>query len=162
MSKRITIITLCIAVFGTLCGCGESSSVTLRDDVPTIDISAAIDSAITSDGLITVDESYILGRMKIDTSKCSDYIVRITSIGTAIDEYGIFRTADEAAAAEIASQAETYLERYLASWMEEYRPEEKPKLLAAKVHTVGVYVFYSVMSETDSDAALSALNDLIN
>ena len=63
-----------------------------------------INGAITSEGLITVEEGYILGRMQIDTAKCTDYVVRITSIGTAIDEYGIFRAADEAAAVVIDRQ----------------------------------------------------------
>jgi len=154
---------LALAALCLLCACGGSAPAdeTLRSDVPAADISAAIDSAITSEGLITVEEGYVLGRMQIDISKCVDYVVRITSIGTAIDEYGIFRAADETSAAEVAAQAEAYLERYLESWMDEYRPEEKPKLLAAEVYTRGVYVIYTVMGDDNAAAALSALDSLI-
>lgn len=163
MFKRIVVLAISLAALCLMCACGSSAPAVevLRGDVPAADISAAIDGAITSEGLITVEEGYILGRMQIDTAKCTDYVVRITSIGTAIDEYGIFRATDEAAAAEIAAQAEAYLERYLESWMDEYRPEEKPKLLAAEVHTKGVYVIYTVMGDDNSAAALSALDSLI-
>ena len=162
MFRRILSAILALAALCALCACGSSPAETFKSDIPAADISAAIESAISSEGLITVEEGYILGRMQIDTAKCTDYVVRITSIGTAIDEYGIFRAADEASAEEVAKQAEAYLERYLASWMDEYRPEEKPKLLAAEVHTKGVYVIYTVMSDADSAAALEALTGLIS
>ncbi|MBR5262068.1 MAG: DUF4358 domain-containing protein [Oscillospiraceae bacterium] len=162
MFKKSIIILLCLASLCLMCACGGSEpSSTVRSDVPASDISAAVEAAISSEGLIQVDESYILGRMQIDTAKCSDYVVKITSIGTAIDEYGIFRAADEASAKEVTEQVKAYFERYLASWMDEYRPEEKPKLQAAEVHTEGVYVFYTIMGEADADAALAALNSLI-
>ena len=162
MYKKSVIILLCLASLCLMCACGSSAQTdSVRSDIPSADISAAIDSAITSEGLIQVEEGYILGRMQIDTAKCSDYVVKITSIGTAIDEYGIFRAADEASAKEVSEQVQAYLDRYLASWMDEYRPEEKPKLLAAEVHTKGVYVIYTVMGDDNAAAALSALDGLI-
>lgn len=162
MYKKSVIILLCLASLCLMCACGSSAQTdSVRSDIPSADISAAIDSAITSEGLIQVEEGYILGRMQIDTAKCSDYVVKITSIGTAIDEYGIFRAADEASAKEVSEQVQAYLDRYLASWMDEYRPEEKPKLLAAEVHTKGVYVIYTVMGDDNAAAALSALDSLI-
>lgn len=162
MFKKSVIILLCLAVLCLMCACGGSEpSSTVRSDVPAADISAAVEAAISSEGLIQVEESYILGRMQIDTSKCSDYVVKITSIGTAIDEYGIFRAADEASAQEISEQVKAYFDRYLASWMDEYRPEEKPKLQAAEVRAEGVYVFYTIMADADADAALAALHSLI-
>lgn len=162
-SKSISALALALAALCMLCACGSGGTDdVLRNDVPSADISAAIDDAISSEGLITVEESYIAGRMQIDTAKLADYVVRITSIGTAIDEYGVFRALDEASAREIAAQVQGYLDRYLESWMDEYRPEEKPKLLAAEVHTKGVYVIYTIMSDDNSAAALAALDSLIH
>jgi hypothetical protein len=57
--------------------------------------------------------------------------------GANVDEYGVFRGADEAQAAEIKKAVEDYLAMRVDSWMDAYMPEEKPKVTSAQIEDRG-------------------------
>ncbi len=45
--------------------------------------------------------------------------------------------------------------------MDEYLPEEKPKLENAKVRICGNYGIYAILSEADRDAAFASFEDML-
>jgi len=160
--KKITKIVaavLCLAAFCSLAACGSKG---LRTDVPALDIAECVAKAIgKTEGLTTVDESYVTGRLQVDVSRCEEYVVRINSFGTDVDEFGIFKAKDEDSAAAVAAEVQSYLDNRLATWMDEYMPEEKPKVENAEVRTAGVYVLYGILSDSARKAAFAALDEAI-
>lgn len=152
--KKTNIAALAAALVMTLCifaGCGVQAK-----NVPVSDIAAAVDTAIgKSDSLTEVDDSYIKGYMKIDASSFEEFTVRINAFGANIDEYGIFKAADSSQAKEIKAAVEAYLKLRLDTWMDEYMPEEKPKLTSAEVKTKGNYIMYCILSDSDKAVAFS-------
>lgn len=136
-----------------LCACGSGNG----KDVPVDDIVAAVDTALgKGDSLVAVDENYIKGYMKMEVADYDGFTVKINAYGANIDEYGVFRAKDSSQAKEIKSAVEGYLQLRADSWMDEYMPEEKPKLTAAEVKTSGNYVMYCILSDTDKSAAFGA------
>ena len=151
MKKTISILLAAALALCLLAGCGKKA-------VSEPDMSALadlVDAAIGNEGaLVETDANYIKGMMKMDVSDYAAYTVKINTIGIAIDEYGIFKGADEAQAKEIKTAVENYLQLREDTWMKEYRPEEFPKLQAAEVWTEGNYVMYAILSD-DAKAAAS-------
>ena len=142
MKKTISILLAAALALCLLAGCGKKA-------VSEPDMSALadlVDAAIGNEGaLVETDANYI---------NYAAYTVKINTIGIAIDEYGIFKGADEAQAKDIKTAVENYLQLREDTWMKEYRPEEFPKLQAAEVWTEGNYVMYAILSD-DAKAAAS-------
>ena len=155
--KKKNLATLIAALVMALClfaGCGAQAK-----NVPVADIAAAVDTALgKEDALTAVDDSYIKGYMKIDTSSFEEFTVKINAFGANIDEYGIFKAADSSQAKEIKTAVEAYLQLRLDTWMDEYMPEEKPKLTSAEVRTNGNYIMYCILSDSDKTAAFGAFD----
>ena len=152
--RRFAAFMLALAmVLALLCGCGGTKNVEVGD------IAAAVDEALDKGGnLVAVDEAYIKGYMKMDVSEYEGFTVKINAYGANIDEYGVFRAKDSSQAREIKSAVEGYLQLRVDSWMEEYMPEEKPKLSAAEVKTNGNYIMYCILGDADKAAAFAAFD----
>jgi len=141
-------------VLALLCACGSGAK-----DVPIEDVVAAVDEALgKGDSLAEMGADYIKGYMKMDVSGYEGFTVKINAYGANIDEYGVFRAKDSAQVKDIKSAVEAYLQLRVDSWMEEYMPEEKPKLTSAEVKTNGSYVMYCILSDADRQAAFGALD----
>jgi len=82
--------------------------------------------------------------------------VKINAKGVNIDEYGVFKAADEKEAASVKAAAEGYLRFRLDTWMREYMPEELPKLENAQVKVCGSYVLYAILDEDAAQAVFDA------
>lgn len=152
--KRFAALVLALVmVMVVLCACGSTKNVEVAD------IAAAVDAALNKgDSLVSVDEAYIKGYMKIDVADFDGFCVKINAYGANIDEYGVFRAKDSSQAKEIKSAVDSYLQLRRDSWMDEYMPEEKPKLSAAEVKTNGNYVMYCILGDTDKSAAFDAFD----
>jgi len=151
------LLALCTALC-LLCACGGGEA----KDVPVADIAAAVDEALgKGDSLSEVDSSYVKGYMRMDTDDYEEYVVKINAYGENIDEYGVFKASDSDQAKTVAEAAQAYLELRLSSWMDEYMPEEKPKLTSAEVKTEGSYVMYCILSDSDREAAFGAFSDAL-
>ncbi|MGI5936763.1 MAG: DUF4358 domain-containing protein [Oscillospiraceae bacterium] len=149
-SALLVIMALALSL---LSACGKSSVA----DVPVEDIAKKVDEAIGNEGtLIAVDADYIRGYMRMDVSDYMGFVVKINAYGANIDEYGIFKGADGNQAKEIAKAVEDYLQMREDTWMEEYMPEEKPKLLAAESKVLGNYVMYAILWDEEKAAAFDA------
>jgi len=145
-------VTALLMLLG-LCACGGADI----KDVPVDTLAGSVAQAIDkSENLIKMDCEYIFGYMGMDVSEYEGFAVEINAYGANIDEFGIFKGKDEAQAGEIKSAIEDYLQLRLASWMEEYMPDEKPKLTSAEIKTVGTYVMYCILGDEDKLTAFEA------
>lgn len=156
--KAVSLVVIGVMALAMLCACGSSAA----SDVPVEDICSAVDTALAKqDKLVAVEENYIKGYMKMDVSDYDQYAVKINAYGANIDEYGIFKSKDAAQTKEVKAAVEAYLQLRLDSWMDEYMPEEKPKLADAEIKTVGNYVMYCILSDSDKSAAFAAFEDAL-
>ncbi len=136
----------------TACGGGE-----VRNDVAVSELSAKINSELESGAdLVDAPESYISSSMGFDLSSVSEYVVKINSRGVNIDEYGIFKAADDSQLQQLQTAVSNYLQFRVDTWMVEYMPEEFPKLQNAETKTIGNYVMYAILSDSDKQAVFSA------
>lgn len=158
MKRTISLVLLAVLCVGLLCACNNGTDTpTTKTDVSVTDLAAKVDEAIgAGENMAARDEDYIQGMMKMDVSNYSEYIVKTNAMGTNIDEYGIFKAADETQAAEIAQAVDAYLKMRNETWMEEYMPEEHPKMEAASYEVCGLYVMYAVLADDAKTAAFGA------
>lgn len=157
MKKTKTImVSLCaLMLLALLAACGGAK---VKDDVPVSELSSAVDLAIGNEGdLVSAPESYLSSLMALDFSANPEYVVKINSRGVNIDEYGIFKAGSGQDVSELESIVKGYIQRRLDTWMPEYMPEELPKLENAQVKTLGNYVMYTILSDTQRTEAVTAL-----
>ena len=143
--KRSICILLCLAALLCLGACGKKAA--WRTDVPLSTLAEAVEKHLDGGSLAAMQESYLKGAMKLDPAIFADWLVKINAYGANIDEYGIFKAPDEAGVAAVKQAAEDYLKLRRDTWMEEYMPEEKPKLTQAEVKVCGLYVIYAIVSD---------------
>ena len=161
--KKFIALTLILAALFTLCACssGGNDAVEYKTDISAADLAAQV-TALKDDWSFTaMNDSYISGAMKIDVSEYADYIVNMNSMGTNVDEFGIFKARDEASVTAVKEDAEEYLQFRLDTWMEEYMPEEKPKLENAEVKVCGLYVMYAILDDSTRADAFSAFESYL-
>lgn len=152
--RRLGAAVLALAMLMLLCACGSGAK-----DVPIEDVVSAVDTALNKgDNLVAVDENYIKGYLKMDVADYDGFTVKINAYGANIDEYGLFKAKDSSQAKEIKAAVEAYLQLRLDSWMDEYMPEEKPKLTSAEIRSSGNYVMYCILGDADKSAAFGALD----
>lgn len=159
-TRRAVSALLCAAMICLLlCTCGSS---TVRDDVAVSDIAAKVSQSIgKADSLVEADANYIKGYMKTDPEKFGGYTMLINAYGVNIDEFGIFKAGENMSAEDIKAVVESYLQLRLDSWMDEYMPEEKPKLTGAEVKLMGSYVMYCILSDADKTTAFAAFEEAL-
>lgn len=154
MKKTVSIVLLAVMLLGALTACGGDK---VADNVAVSGIEARVDEAIGNDGsLVAMDAAYIQSYMQMDVSQYADYVVKVNSKGVNIDEYGIFKGADEAQTKAIEQAVKDYFALRRASWMPEYMPEEYPKLEAEHYKVMGNYVIYAILSDGDAESAFDA------
>ncbi len=152
--KRIISFLLLITLFLSLAACSQKAA--YKDNVPMEDLAAAVEQYLDGGSLASMQESYLSGPMKLDTILFADFLVKINAYGANIDEYGIFKARDDAGVAAVKKAAEDYLQLRKDTWMEEYMPEEKPKLTQAAVKVCGLYVIYVIVADEVREPILSA------
>ncbi len=159
MRKAIILLFALLSAFCMLSSCAKKEA--WRADVPMSELTAAVEAGLASEGLTAMDEAYLKGALKLDDSLFDDYAVKINAYGVNIDEYGIFKALDEDSVPSVRAAVEDYLRLRKETWMEEYMPEEKPKLEAAEVRTCGLYVMYAILSDGERETAFSGFEDAL-
>ena len=156
MKKIISITLLSFITLLLLASCAKTS---YKSDVSVSDLAAAIDKNLGADNFTAMNESYLKGAMKLDAALFSDYVVKLNAQGVNIDEYGIFKAPDENSVDSVKEAVEGYIKLRKDTWMDEYMPEEKPKLEAAEVKVCGLYVMYAIL---DDNSKKTAFDDFEN
>lgn len=156
--KPISLL-LCLVALLSLCACGGEK---INTDVVPADISENIVKALGAvDAMTALDESYITGRMDIDLSNCAEYDVRLSTASINVNEFGVFKAKDVDHVEALDADVQAYLAMRLETWMDEYLPEEKPKVENAQVRTFGPYVIYTILSESDSQIAIDTMSEML-
>ncbi len=157
---RIFALILVVALLAcALCACGGKTE---DKNVPASDIAAAVAEKIgKTDALSAVDANWLKGWMKADAAAFGDYAVYLNSYGANVDEFGIFKAGENMSVADIEKTVQSYLDLKLASWMDEYMPEEKYKVEDASYEVVGNYVMYCILSGEDSEAAFGVFSEML-
>ena len=143
--KRSICILLCLAALLCLGACAKKDA--WRTDEPLDTLAETVEKHLDGGSQAAMQESYLKGAMKMDPSIFAQWLVKINAYGANIDEYGIFKAPDEAGVTAVREAAEGYLKLRRDTWMEEYMPEEKPKLTQAEVKVCGLYVFYAIVAD---------------
>lgn len=148
MKKQFLPILALALMLALLAGCGEAAD-------PGFDaVADAVKAAVGTEDMAEQDAAYIAGMIKLESGSYEDALLMKTNVGTASDEFGLFKGKDEAQAEAIHAAIEDYLQRSLDGFLP-YHPEELPKLQNAKIYTEGSYVLYTVLDE-ETKAAVSA------
>ncbi len=157
---KITALILVLAMMACLVSaCGDKSD---DKNVPAADIAAAVAEKIgKSDAMSAVDANWVKGWMKVDAAEFGDFAVYLNSYGANVDEFGVFKAGENMSAADIEKTVQSYLDLKLASWMDEYMPEEKYKVEDASYEVVGNYVMYCILSGEDSEAAFGVFSEML-
>ena len=154
--KRSLSLVLCaVSLLLLLAACGGGS--TPAKDVPVADLAKAVSDALGKTDLASSDGMF-LGMTKKTAEELGEHLIQLNVYGTNIDEFGIFK-AGAMTTEQLKAAADDYLSKRLASWMDEYMPEEKPKLTGAEARIVGNCVMYCILSEADKDTAFQALEN---
>lgn len=113
--------------------------------------------------LTPVDDDFINGMLQLDLSNVSEYLLKIQTSGTEVDQYGIFKAKSEKAADLLANSVQAYLEMLRENWQNfNYLPEETPKINAAEVKTAALYVVFVVAAEDEKAAVFDEFYAMLN
>ena len=153
--KRSLAILLAVCAILSLCACGGDKA-EYKDDVAVSDLADKIIATNDSWSFTEMNDSYLEGAMKLNPSDFAEYSVNINAMGTTADEFGIFKAKDADSVTTVKEAAEGYLSFRLDTWMDEYMPEEKPKLEKAEVKVCGLYVMYAILDDSARSAAFEA------
>lgn len=159
--KRIIALLALLAMVLAFSACAKAPAVTYRSDVGMAELSGAVEAYLDAGSLAQMQESYLTGPMKLDTALFADYVVKINAYGANIDEYGIFKAPDAASVDSVKQAVEGYLQLRRDTWMEEYMPEEKPKLTQAEIRVAGQYVMYAIVSDDARKPVLDAFENAL-
>ncbi len=151
--KKIALLLSVLALLGLFTACGSKTE--YRDDLKVSNLSGIVEGSMDKSSLAEMNSGYLSGAMHLDPSIFADYVVKINAYGVNIDEYGIFKARTPEEVADVKEAVEGYLQLRKDAWMDEYMPEEKPKLENAEIKVCGRYVMYVIM---DDDTRQSALN----
>ncbi len=159
--KRIFALLSLAALLLTFAACTKAPAVTYRNDVSLSTLSEAAEAYLDAASLAEMQESYLTGPMKLDPKLFAEYLVKINAYGANIDEYGIFKAPDEASVDAVKQAVEGYLQLRKDTWMEEYMPEEKPKLTQAEIRVAGQYVMYVIVADDVRKPILDAFENAL-
>ncbi len=153
--KRLSALLLCLAMVFCLVACASDEEPKLKNVVMDTVKTAVCDVALT-DEMTELDAKYIERMMKLTDSDYDSCYVAKSSVGININEFGIFKARDAAQVSELETALNDYIDYLDSVWMDEYLPDEYPKLQKASVHSEGLYVCYFVLDDATKTAAVDA------
>lgn len=154
MKKLASVTAILLALSIALCGCSSEEG----KNPEMQDVADAVGAAIDISDMAQIPDNYVTDIMSIALDGYAARNTIISSVSTNINEYGIFQGKDSEQAAELAEKVQAYLDYRMELWMDEYLPDEKPKLENAEVWTNGNYVMYAILNDSDREAVHEAFN----
>lgn len=152
--KRITAAIAALTLALSLGACSKPAD---NDHTPDMQaVADVVGASIDISEMSQIPDEYVSGLMGIAPTS---YVMRntlISAVGTNIDEYGIFQCETEDKADELEDILEDYLDYRESVWMDEYLPDEKPKLDDAEIWTEGCFVVYAILDDADRAAVEKA------
>ena len=170
MKKRLLALILAIISMLVFASCANNSSnadettvdegkEVVTPDIPTF--ATMLEGTLANASKLTaVEDDYVEAMMSVDLTNVEEYTVRIQTMGTAIDQYGVFKATDDKSAKALCENLQSYIDTTRDNWENfNYLPEETPKLDGAKAVQKGVYVVYVVASADERDAFMKIFNE---
>ena len=145
-----------IALLLLICMLGGCTAAKSAKDPDMQTVADKVGAAMDISELSQIPDAYVEDIMGIALDGYASRNTLISAVGTNINEYGIFLAKDADQAAALKDALDKYLEYRESVWMDEYLPDEKPKLDNAEVWTQGNYVMYAILGESDRAAVRSA------
>lgn len=153
MKRKIYSTAALLLLVCTLCACSSGKSA----KTPEMQVVAdAVGASIDISDMSQIPDEYVENIMGIALDGYVSRNTLMSAVGTNINEYGIFLAKDADQAKTIKDTLNAYLEYRESVWMDEYLPDEKPKLDNAEVLQQGSYVMYTILSDADRDAVNAA------
>ena len=148
MKRTLSILIAVCLIMALAAGCGaKEKGYDLETVAKNLEESGAFSDIL---GDINVDmASTIYGFDAADIAECK----LLCSTGATTEEIGLFKCADEEAAARVLSFAKKRVDSQRTAY-ESYAPGEMPKLDDAIVKQDGVYVFYVVSADAEKAGAV--------
>lgn len=145
---------LCLITVLSVCSCAK----TYKEGIAADELANAIAAAIpTKDGYYTADADFVDFSIPGASALCEDYIVKIASSDTNKSEFGVFCAANSSDVDKLAELCQKYIDDAKKNLIGDYLPEEMPKIENAKVLVYGDYVIYTVLTDADRQAAITAI-----
>jgi hypothetical protein len=153
MKRKIYSAAALLLLVCMLCACSSGKSA----KTPEMQVVAdAVGASIDISDMSQIPDEYVENIMGIALDGYVSRNTLMSAVGTNINEYGIFLAKDADQAKTIKDALNAYLEYRESVWMDEYLPDEKPKLDNAEVLQQGSYVMYTILSDADRDAVNAA------
>lgn len=172
MKKKILLILFVLLMLIQFVSCSDTKKPQIADTTANViknDISAAeiaghFDALLINAAKLTaVDDDYVTGMLGLNLNNVSEYVLKVQTSGTEIDQYGVFKTTGEKEAETLAVSVKAYLDMLNDNWGNfSYLPEEMPKIKAAEVKSAGVYVVFVIASEQEKTAVFDSFYAIIN
>lgn len=167
MKKTVRLLAtlLCLTMVLGAVACGEATDnnsnakVNWRTDVEVQTLVDAVMEKTDANDLEIVGDGVIVLETDIDLTVCQQYQVLMPS--SSLDEFGVFRANDEAAATAVETALNAYITRRNEEWTGMYNVDEYPKLEDAKVQRYGMYVVYIILDASERTAAFAAVEQLL-
>lgn len=153
MKRKIYSAAALLLLVFMLCACSSGKSA----KTPEMQVVAdAVGASIDISDMSQIPDEYVENIMGIAPDGYVSRNTLMSAVGTNINEYGIFLAKDADQAKTIKDALNAYLEYRESVWMDEYLPDEKPKLDNAEVLQQGSYVMYAILSDANRDAVNAA------
>lgn len=158
--KIFKMLSLILLISLILCACSSKS---VKTDISASEIAEAFTPLLSNaDNLSPVSADYVFGMLEIDTSLLSDFVLKIQTAGTEIDQYGVFKVIDPGTVPAVESAVGSYLGSLRSNFEAfNYLPEEKTKLDSAECRTLGSYVVFAILSPSEKEAVFNELDSLL-
>lgn len=167
--KRTVALTLAVLMILTaLVSCGGDK---YRDDLTSAQVMETVLASVpleegyrqVSDGFIS--ESSWGASYTVLLENTEDHYIAVSEKSDMnVDEIGVFHVKDGGKVDDLKAIVTDYLTartRQFEDLLASYNPEELPKLDEAEVEVCGNYIYYSILSETRTEAAKDAFEGAI-
>ncbi len=158
--KKITLIAaLLLCLILTLNACSS-----LRSDVEVATLTSAVLAKVSTQGGFTAaDSDYVdleFAKPDVISANVDQWMICASTSSSTVDEFGIFRVKDGGDVSAIKAEVSDYVQSMqvkLEVYLDMYDPAEKTKLENAQVTVYGNYVVYTMLSDADTTALMSAI-----
>ena len=162
----VRLLALTLALTLVLSGCGQDSyTTTLSADKVADKLLEVLSGRYHGADADYISESRFGANYRDLTEKCYDHIILLSDDEeTNIDQIGVFHVINKSDVSGVADAVTSFVEAEklrLRDLLTSYNPGELPKLEQAQVKVCGTYVFYSFLSEAETSAAITALEQTL-
>jgi hypothetical protein len=151
MKRLVTGLVTAVTLLLVLSGCNpktdtpEGSPLSPENEPSAAGIAASLDTLFDTDAMFELDPARMLKELTLDDGAVAEFVMKVPT-GTNQDEYGVFAAAP-GREQDVVNAVNSYLTSRQDKWMDEYLPEERPKIFNAVSKSQGRFVMYVMAPE---------------